>query len=188
MNNKKSQIAAMVRDLLKTNHSNVRRNVMRPQRDWTIGIFVGVLLLGCVGGWSVYVYVEHRNGGGLEGVNVEVSLPAYNAALVDQAKEVLTARSVSFGELHSDAQPVTQVGDVDSEVQVDNENASSTAAASAPDSELVDQNETSAEDESVDVTNESTPEQDTATSTSASIEEEIAAEPAAGEETVEFSS
>ena len=96
MNNPTSQIKALAHNLFKAQPGTTRRNVMHPKRDWTIGILIGLLLLVFLGGWSTYMYFEHRNGGNISAVKVEIALPAYNAALVEQAQEFIAARSITF--------------------------------------------------------------------------------------------
>ena len=39
----------------------VERNIMHPERDWLIGIFVGAIIVTIAGIWSLNTYIQFKN-------------------------------------------------------------------------------------------------------------------------------
>jgi len=76
-----------------------RIKLMHPNRDWLIGLLLGVALMVGMGSWSAYIYFDQREAISLSNTDIVADAPLYRADLVDQALAEFTKRAEVFNEL-----------------------------------------------------------------------------------------
>jgi hypothetical protein len=95
MNKSSEQIKAMTQKLFKAQSGTLPVKKLHPKRDWMIGILIGFCITAVVSTWSAYMYIANRDGGTTE-IEVTITNPSYQAALVDQALKIFEARAANF--------------------------------------------------------------------------------------------
>lgn len=100
MNNPVDQIKQMTRNLHKAKSGVRYVNILRPKRDWFLGLAVGFCILVGVSVWNGYMYLENRD---RESTDVEISVanPRYQAVVVDQALEIFTTKATEFAAINA---------------------------------------------------------------------------------------
>jgi len=80
--------------------------LMSPKRDWLLGVFVGLLIMISMVGWSAYTYVEKRDAIGLNDSNIEAQVPVYRSDIVDNAIDLFATREEKFAVLNQSGEQV----------------------------------------------------------------------------------
>ena len=80
--------------------------LMSPKRDWLLGVFVGLLIMISMVGWSAYTYIEKRDAIGLSETDMQAQIPVYRSDVVDDAIELFAIRKETFAELNQSSAPV----------------------------------------------------------------------------------
>jgi len=95
MNLDPKNIQATARALFKSRNGVPYVNQLHPNRDWMVGVCVGVCIVVGITAWSAYTYVQYRSGD-LTSEEIVVVNPSYQAALVSEALDVFVQRSAGF--------------------------------------------------------------------------------------------
>jgi len=88
----------MSQNLFKARGGTLYVRKLHPKRDWLVGVFIGVCIALAVVGWSGYIYLINRDGG-FSDEEVVISNPTYQAALMDEAREIFKSRGVDFNRI-----------------------------------------------------------------------------------------
>jgi len=95
MNQPSKQLKAMAQRLFTARSGVVHVNQLHPERDWAIGILVGVVVAISIVGWSGYTYLANRDGGTTE-IDITIPNPTYQAALIDEALAIFATKAVNL--------------------------------------------------------------------------------------------
>ena len=156
------EIQAVAKKLFHHNRGIQRTKLMHPNRDWLIGVLVGILIIVVMIGWSAYTYLEKRDAIGLTDTSVEPVVPVYNADTVQDALDLYTKREELFEELNQSRGQII----VDPEVNIVSTTTSSTTdqvTDEQPEAEVDIEEETQAIAQPPLTSPESTPENDIST-------------------------
>jgi hypothetical protein len=94
------EIQAVAKKLFHHNRGIKRTKLMHPNRDWLIGVLVGILIIVVMIGWSAYTYLEKRDAIGLTDTSVEPVVPVYKADTVQDALDLYQNREEVFAQLN----------------------------------------------------------------------------------------
>jgi hypothetical protein len=86
------------------------KQIVHPQRDWVIGLTVGLTIIIISGVWSVHIYFSHRNTQDVDVESVQVVV-LYRESLVQQAIAEYEQRESRLRELLPD-EPVVMTSTV----------------------------------------------------------------------------
>jgi len=93
-------IQALARKLFHHKQGLERPKLMHPQRDWLIGVLIGVVIIMVMIGWSAYTYLDRRDAIELEDSSIEAEIPVYKADLVEDALNLFAERKAAFAQLN----------------------------------------------------------------------------------------
>ena len=87
-------------------------HIMHPDREWSIGLLIGLLI--CVSGvvWGLYTFGFYKTIE-VESVDVEASVVVYRASLVDEALKDFTEREKIYSNLLAKSQPAVSALEYD---------------------------------------------------------------------------
>lgn len=91
-----SDIQTLVKRLLKQRSNRTAVAIVSPRRDWIIGLMIGFLLLLACTVFSVYTYVSYRYSEVLVTASEQTTIPAYKAAVVEDALTYIQHRADMF--------------------------------------------------------------------------------------------
>lgn len=105
-------IHALAKKLFHHNQGVQRPKLMHPERDWLIGVLVGLMIIVAMISWSAYTYIEKRSAIGLDDTGVEPQVPVYKSDTVEDALEIFTQRGELFKQLNQSTIPAVESLDV----------------------------------------------------------------------------
>jgi hypothetical protein len=155
------EIQAVAKKLFHHNRGIKRTKLMHPNRDWLIGVLVGILIIVVMIGWSAYTYLEKRDAIGLTDTSVEPVVPVYKADTVQDALDLYQNREEVFAQLNQ-----SNVSIAEPEVDTVSTTTSSTTdqvTDEQPEAEVDIEEETQAIAQPPLTSPESTPENDIST-------------------------
>jgi|AntRauTorckE6833_2_1112554.scaffolds.fasta_scaffold03282_3 hypothetical protein len=161
-------IQALAKKLFHHNRGVKRAKLMHPNRDWLIGVLVGILIIVLMIGWSAYTYLEKRDALELTDTSIEPVVPVYNADIVQDALELYTRRDEVFARLNQSSVSTIdpEVGAVIDPVSTTTSSTTNQVAEELPAEEIAIEEEG---DQTIDppqlTSPESTPENDISTET-----------------------
>ena len=109
MNNPIAQISTAAKNIFKGNRTGGSyERYTRPERQWLLGIVVALVLVGSLAAWSVAIYLGAQSSSDIGGAATEISLPNYNASMVEQAEAIFKEREVIFASVAVPNVPVQE--------------------------------------------------------------------------------
>jgi hypothetical protein len=114
-----NNISAFARDVFAGKKRATAKRLINPQRDWLIGILIGLGILVGIMVWSAYMYVSNRSGNNIATDQDPAVVPAYRAAAVTQALDLFEQKQVMFDDLKSQTVAPVVIVDTDSSEAVD---------------------------------------------------------------------
>lgn len=110
--------------------------LMHPDRDWAIGLFIAALIFLICGFWSIHVYFKNR-AAAIPQIEDPAGVTVYRDSVVKEALKVIESRKKNFERLHSGLVPPTAAIE---------ESATTTATTTPIEVEVVEQAEAIVQD------------------------------------------
>lgn len=100
--NYKTYITRLKHTLLKKKPVVRDPQLMHPEREWAIGLFVAALIFSVCGLWSIYAYLNNRSASALP-VEDTSGQTVYRESVVKEALEIVAQRKETFEALTSES-------------------------------------------------------------------------------------
>jgi len=94
-----NQLSKFARAVFAKKVTTSRNRLVHPERDWLIGVLIGVGILIGVMAWSAYMYISNRSGEANEADVTANATPTYRASVVEEALRLFADRAEQFSVL-----------------------------------------------------------------------------------------
>ena len=105
----KIQFKQMARHVLRKQRGLRDPQIMHPERDWSIGIFVALAIFFFSIFWSIYAYIENKNISFESASAPSTEVVVYRESLVKSSLEQFDARAKVLNRLVGIASPIPEV-------------------------------------------------------------------------------
>jgi hypothetical protein len=107
----KQEFKKMAKDIFKVSKGIQNPQLVHPRREWFIGLFIGLIILGSTIVWSGNRYLFYRNLAVSENVSGKQDIPVYRETLVKEALNSYSERNNEYERL-TKRSPVESVKEV----------------------------------------------------------------------------